>query len=145
MFSAAEDYWWDPCSWINVSWSRAIDGDELLGHWGPGGPWQTYQLLFLIRWKGFEKRSAKFWLGVWRKLKDKGENGETEGYQVSGDGDLEEGEKQLHSGCTLKVELMALLIAQMWGKKGNPLECSSHSLLKLFYVEGWSWYHQGYR
>lgn len=26
---------------------------------------------------------------------------------------------------TLKVELMALLIAQMWGNKGNPLKGSS--------------------
>lgn len=36
-------------------------------------------------------------------------------------GDLEDGEKWLDSRYTLKVELMALLIAQMWGRRGTPL------------------------
>ena len=33
---------------------------------------------------------------------------------------MEDGETWLDSRYTLKVELMALLIAQMWGRRGNP-------------------------
>lgn len=88
-----------------------------------------------MRWEGLSRGVRKSNLGVdrislaallttcWRRTKVKVERsvrrppGEGWGWL----GDLEDGEKWLDFKYTLKVELMALLIAQMWGRRGNPL------------------------
>lgn len=127
----------------------------LSGHRGPGGPRRGCRLLLCVRWERFEQRSAKVWLGVWwnhsgcsvttkwRRTKVREER-PVRSHQGKADGNLEDGEKWLDSGYTLKVELTALLVAQTCSRRGTSFEWSSLlSSLGLLHVKGGGHYITG--